>query len=368
MSESDLLRPERDRLTSCTSKWDKGNFSNPGVDDEVAHKPKAYLEPTPVVSSALFEHVPIAVLMVDQAGKIRHMNNATVKLFGYLKDELVGEPIEILVPSGARTRHETFRKDFMTHPTARPMAEGRRLTARKKDGTEVSVDIALNPISLGESETAVILSVLDAAPRERAEIAELFVKEVTHRARNMFAIIGAISRQISKYTTTVPEFQAALERRLHSLSTSYQVFEKENWRAAPISDLVRSQISFVVKQDIPQIDIAGPDIRLQAAPAEYLGLAIHELATNAVKHGALSVPTGEISIHWSVDEKEGVFKFHWSERNGPPFTPSERRGFGSVMLNSIVPAACGGTADLIVSPAGMSWSMNAPLGMLARSD
>ena len=123
-----------------------------------------------------------------------------------------------------------------------------------------------------------------------------------------------------------------------------------------------------MKQDIAQIDIAGPELRLQAAPAEYLGLAIHELATNAVKHGALSVPAGEISIQWSIDEAEKLFRFHWLERNGPPFAPSKRRGFGSVMLNSVVPAACGGTAQLIVDPSGMSWRLSAPLAMLARSD
>ncbi|MDE1152549.1 MAG: PAS domain S-box protein [Micavibrio sp.] len=337
------------------------------MDDFVAQRPKAYAELNVFVANALFEHAPTALLMVDQAGRIRHLNTAAAQLFKYAKEELVDQPIEILVPAEARSRHEQLRKGFMAHPTARPMAEGRRLTARKKDGTEVSVDIALNPILLEASDMAVILSVTDAAPRERAELAEVFVKEVTHRARNMFAIIGAISRQISKYTKTVPEFQEALQLRLQSLSTSYEVFEKENWRAAPINDLIRSQISFVVKQDIPQIDIAGPAIRLQAAPAEYLGLAIHELATNAVKHGALSVPAGEITIRWSVDEKDKVFQFHWSERNGPPYTPSKRRGFGSVMLNSIVPAACGGSAELVVSTAGMSWKLNAPLATLAHS-
>lgn len=368
MSEDDLLRSAEAKRNVGTSTRDGRNISSADAGDEVAQKLMAHLEPTKFVASALFEHAPIAMLMVDQTGKIKHINNATVQLFGYSKEALVGEPIEILVPSEARPRHEQFRKDFMTHPTSRPMAEGRRLTARKKDGTEVPVDIALNPIPMGASEVAVVLSVIDVSPRERAELAELFVTELTHRAKNMFAIIGAISRQISRYTSTFSEFQSALERRLNSLSTSYQVFEKQNWRAAPISDLVRSQISFVVKQDTPQIEIAGPEIRLQATPAEYLGLAIHELATNAVKHGALSVPTGKIFIHWSVDENEKVFQFHWTEHNGPPFTPSERRGFGFVMLKSIVPAACGGTADLVIGPTGMSWNLNGPVAILARFD
>ncbi len=184
----------------------------------------------------------------------------------------------------------------------------------------------------------------------------------------MFAIINAISRQIAKYSTSISDFHLAFESRLNALSTSYKVFEKENWQAAPISDLVRSQISFVVKQGMPQINFAGPDIQLQPTPAEYLGLAIHELATNAVKHGALSVPSGAVDIRWSVDEMEKGFQFHWTERNGPPITPSERRGFGSVLLTSIVPAACGGTADLAITPIGMSWNLNAPLAILASRD
>jgi len=327
-----------------------------------------YSEPTTLVARAIFEHAPAAMLMVDQAGKIRHVNSAAEQLFGYTKETLVGEPIEILVPRDIRQRHERLRMDFMSHARSRPMAEGRRLTARKRDGTDVLVDIALSPISLETSETAVLVSILENPARERAEVAELFVNELTHRARNMFAIIGAISRQIAKNTVSVADFQASLEQRLRCLSISYQVFEKEKWKAALINDLVRSQISFVVRQDTPQIEIAGPDVRLQPAPAEYLALAIHELATNAVKHGALTVPTGKVHIRWSVDEAAKLFQFHWAERNGPPVAPSERQGFGSVILKSIVPAACGGTADLAFTPIGMSWNLNAPSSILSHPE
>lgn len=361
-------KPAEARSDTTSSKLDTGDLPRAGLNDDVDKSLTADLEPTKFVARALFEHAPVAMLMVDQAGKILHINRATEKLFGYSKEALVGELVDILVPFDLRLNHEQLRRDFMVRPTSRPMAEGRRLSARKKDGTEVPVEIALNPIILETSEVAVILSVLDISARERAERAEFFVKELTHRARNMFAIIIAISRQIAKYSPSISDFNIAFERRLNSLSTSYKVFEKENWQAAPISDLVRSQVSFVVKQGMPQINFAGPEIQLQPTPAEYLGLAIHELATNAVKHGALSVPTGAVDIRWSVDEGQKVFQFHWMERNGPPFTPSERRGFGSVILTSIVPAACGGTADLAITPIGMSWNLNAPLAMLALRD
>lgn len=351
-----------------TTKSDGAVLSAVGLKNDANMAFLAHLDPTKSVAATLFEHAPVPMLMVDQFGKIQHINCATEKLFGYTRAALIGEMVEILVPPGARLHHEQLRRGYMAHPTSRPMAEGRRLVARKKDGTEVAVDIAMNPVIMDTSEAAIVLSVVDNSTRDRAEQAEFFVKELTHRARNMFAIIGAISRQIAKYSTSISDFQIALENRLNSLSTSYQVFEKENWQAALINDLVRSQISFAIKKDVPQIDIVGPELRLQPTPAEYLGLAVHELATNAVKHGALSVPTGAVDIRWAVDEKAETFEFDWVEHDGPPVTPSERKGFGTAILKSIVPAACGGTAQLTVTSVGMSWKLNAPLAMLVSME
>lgn len=356
-SESEGTKSPRDRFPSDS-----------GFDDEAGQTMLADLEPSKLVARTLFEHAPVAMLMADRTGRILHINNATEKLFGYTKEALVGQLVEVLVPPEARRRHEELRADFMVHPTSRTMADGRRLAALREDGTEISVEIAINPVVMETSDVALILSVIDNSARERADRAEFFVKELTHRARNMFAIISAISRQIAKHSTSISEFQVALDNRLNALSASYKVFEKENWQAAPISDLIRSQIAFVVKQGSPQIALSGPEIRLRSTPAEYLGLAVHELATNAVKYGALSVPTGAVSVRWAVDEKGGRFEFHWVEQDGPPVTPSEREGFGSAILKSIVPSACDGTAEFAVTSAGMSWSLNAPLAMLAQSE
>jgi two-component sensor histidine kinase len=244
------------------------------------------------------------------------------------------------------------------------MAAGRRLAGVKKDGSNISVDIALAPIVSAEGGRSVVLWITDNSARERAETAELFVSELAHRARNMFSIVSAISRQIAKSSSSVSEFQPAFERRLNSLVASYQVFEKANWHSAPLRDLVNSQVEFVMREGHGQIDIQGPDIGLPPNPAEYLGLAIHELSTNALKHGALSVPEGRVDIRWSVDEEDNSFRFSWSERNGPAFSPPSRSGFGSVILKSIVPAAFGGSSELKATEIGMTWQLNAPSSIL----
>ncbi|MFN7023423.1 MAG: sensor histidine kinase [Pseudorhizobium sp.] len=358
----------REVIDTATLKRVSEDLPGSGPEENTGMSREVGPVPTRFVAETLFEHAPVPMLMVDHIGRIQHINRATEDLFGYPKEALIGELVEILVPSDVRSHHEHLRRSFMGNPVSRPMAEGRRLLARKRDGSEVAVDIALNPVIMETLEPAVVLSVIDNTSRERADRAEFFVKELTHRARNMFAIINAISRQVAKSCTSVADFQTALERRLNSLSKSYQVFEKENWGAALINDLVCSQLAFVSRQDMPQIDIAGPRLRLQSTPAEYLGLAIHELATNAVKHGALSVPTGAVDIRWSVDEGNGTFEFGWGERNGPSVVPSDRQGFGSAILKSIVPAACGGKADLIATPAGMSWKLKAPLARIVSHD
>lgn len=136
---------------------DGEDLSGSGFGDDVGTSMLADLEPTKLVARSLFEHAPVAMLMVDQAGKIQHINNATEKLFGYSRDGLVGQHVETLVPSDVRQHHEHLRHGFMAHPTSRSMAEGRRLTGRTKDDTEVAIDIAMNPVVLDSSEVAVIL-------------------------------------------------------------------------------------------------------------------------------------------------------------------------------------------------------------------
>ena len=105
----------------------------------------------------------------------------------------------------------------------------------------------------------------------------------------------------------------------------------------------------------------GPALRLSASPAEYLGLALHELATNAMKHGALSVPGGKVHVVWKTDKAKGRFLFDWRELDGPPVAQPLRKGFGLVILKTVVPAVFGGTADLHTRSSGACWHLEAPL-------
>ena len=327
------------------------------------------LQPSEAVARALFEHAPMAMLMIDRAGAVQHLNSAAEQLFGYSREALVGKPIEMLVPDGLRQRHEQLRQGFLRAPAARPMGKGRRLSARHKDGHKLPVEIGLNPVTIG-SIPIVIASVVDVSARERAERAELFVRELTHRAKNLFTVISAIAHQIGAVSPDVASFESDFDDRLRGLATSHELLVRENWQGALIADLVRSQLVFVNRRDASQITMEGPELRLSAIPAEYLGLPLHELATNAVKHGALSVPGGKVRIRWAAGEAAQCFQFEWREHDGLAVTRPQRKGFGLVILNTVVPAAFGGTAALRTPAEGVFWHLEAPLtkGLLASEE
>ena len=320
------------------------------------------LMPNAEVAQTLFEHAPVAMLLIDKVGHIHHMNGAAERLFGYAKSELVGRSMEVLVPEVVQQKHKRLREDFFRSPRSRPMGKGRRLSARRKDGHEIPVSVGLNPVTIGANPVVVIVSLTDNSAQERADRAELLVRELTHRAKNMFAVISAMSHQIGAVSADVASFQADFDKRLNSFSASHELLARENWQSIPIADLVRSQLAFVGGHDATQVTIEGPALQLSASPAEYLGLALHELATNAMKHGALSVPGGKVQVVWNTDKTKRRFLFDWRELDGPPVVAEPlRKGFGLVILKTVVPAVFGGTAALRTHPSGACWHLEAPL-------
>jgi PAS domain S-box-containing protein len=320
------------------------------VGGRTENDPVIRVPPTLAAAQQMLEYAPVAMLLVNSKGEIQHLNSAADQLFGYSRESLIGKQVETLVPDDLKQKHMLLRDGFMSAPIRRPMGEGRHLSALHKDGHLIHVEIALNPVTIGSESAIVVVSVLDQTALDRAEHAELFVLELKHRAKNMFAVISAISHQIGAKGLSHADFESAFDSRLRSFAASYDLLAR-----------VRSQLAFVNEQDMATIRMEGPSLRLSANHAEYLGLAIHELATNALKHGALSIPSGKLYIHWAVDKTTNRFQFDWQEFDGPPVAFPERKGFGQIILESVVPATFAGTAELLTPPTGIIWHLNAPM-------
>jgi two-component sensor histidine kinase len=161
------------------------------------------------------------------------------------------------------------------------------------------------------------------------------MRELTHRSKNLLAVIQAMARQTATHTGTTEAFLSRFAARLQALASSHDLLVQESWRGASLSELIRSQLGHYFDREGAQVSISGPALLLKPEAAQSLSLAIHELATNAAKYGALSLPAGKVAIVWHMlaapDAANGV-EILWTESGGPPVQEPERRGFGTLVI------------------------------------
>ena len=203
---------------------------------------------------------------------------------------------------------------------------------------------------------------IDISEQKRREAHIQFIAdELSHRGKNLLAVVMAIANQTSKHAEDVDQYHDRFAERLAALSHSHDLLVRDRWFGAPFSDLIATQLKPFAEVDRGRIDVAGPPLTLRPQAVQYLGLAVHELATNASKHGALSGMQGHISIQWQVDASTDTVQMTWRESDGPTVVPPKRRGFGHVVIEQIVPRALRGTGALDFAPEGVSWTFAFPV-------
>jgi PAS domain S-box-containing protein len=211
--------------------------------------------------------------------------------------------------------------------------------------------------------------VLDVTERKQAEEHVRFVmKELSHRTKNLMAVVQAISWQTAQSSGGLQDFEQRFTLRLEALARSHDLLVKRDWQGVVLEDLVRAQLEPFLDRAKTRVAAHGPTLLLMPEAAQDLGLALHELATNASKYGALSVPTGKVDIGWTIDDDANAaakrFLMTWRESGGPPVSPPLRKGFGSTVVTSALSGAFNGEAKLEYSPEGLSWQLAAPVSQV----
>ncbi|WP_404378704.1 sensor histidine kinase [Caenispirillum salinarum] len=193
--------------------------------------------------------------------------------------------------------------------------------------------------------------------RERSEQwARFLLNELSHRTKNMFSMVLALARQTMRQTIQAPEaFMKTFEGRVHTLAEAYSALTRNDWQAATVGDLAEHVVLPLAEDDGPRgrVLLDGPVISVPPATATTLALAMHELATNAAKYGALSNQTGTVRVTWSRDAG-GLGRLEWRERGGPPVTPPARTGFGTRVITGAIKSEAGGDADMRFEPEGLT--------------
>ncbi len=211
---------------------------------------------------------------------------------------------------------------------------------------------------------------LDITDRKRQEVnAQLLMKEVNHRAKNMLTVVQAIARQTA--ATRPEDFFEHFSRRVQSMASNQDLLVKNEWNAVPIEDLVRAQLAPFVEPSNPRISLMGPALKITTSASQTIGMAVHELATNAAKYGALSNDTGRIEIAWNTHASEGEaaqFTMSWIEKGGPKVAKPKRSGFGTTVIDRMVKMSFGCDITIKYASAGFQWRVACPAEGLVEGE
>lgn len=281
-------------------------------------------------------------------------------LYGYEAAEIIGRSERDLYADGTAAALDEL--------VARVRHCGHAITAddlrRRKDGSIVQVIFCLAPLRDGDGRLTGYAAVAhDITERQRQEqTRQLLVGELNHRVKNTLAIVQAMASQTLQGSAGLADFLPNFSGRLHALSAAHNVLTTTAWQGASLASLVRDQLE-LGDGGIERYQVDGPNVWLDPQAAVRLALVLHELGTNAHKHGALSVPEGRVSLNWRTDPAAAprpMVRLCWRELNGPVVTEPRQRGFGSLMIEqSLRPD--GGGAELLFQPGGLQCRFQLPL-------
>ena len=207
-----------------------------------------------------------------------------------------------------------------------------------------------------------VAALLDITERKhQEERIKLLLGEVNHRAKNMLAVVQSVARQTA--AASPQDFLERFSERVQALAASQDLLVKAEWRGVQLPELIRKQLAHFKDLIGSRIELRGPSLLLSASAAQTLGMAIHELATNAGKYGALSVAEGRVAIGWGV-EGDGAggetFTISWREQGGPPVAPPSREGFGSTVIGALAESSLDAKVELDFLKTGLSWRLHCP--------
>ena len=320
---------------------------------------------------ALFELGPVAVYSCDASGVIREFNRRAVELWDRAPalgdtDERFCGSFKLFGPDGSFMPHEQCPMAEVISGKI-PAARDAEMLIERPDGSRVTVIVNVRPLKNERGEiTGAINCFYDITERKEAEQRQHFLmKELVHRGKNLLAVIQSIASRSLSGTRSLTEASEVLIRRLHALARSQSALITGGFEGAPVAEIIR--LEFEGFSD--RVKTVGSDVMLNPRVAQTFALLLHELATNATKYGALSLPDGQVAIHWSIEGAgaDARFKFQWQERDGPPVVPPTRQGFGCIVLEKAAAQDFGAPPKIRFAPEGLSYEIDAPLSVVAAA-
>ena len=237
----------------------------------------------------------------------------------------------------------------------------RPLDAATTAAAAVGLGKPLAPLKSPLVEANTLTTALSEASLElqrRQEHSAFLMQELAHRSKNQLAVVKGMALQTARQSTSVSQFVEQFSQRIQGLAESQDLMVRQNWQGAWLGDLVRAHLDLFAIRN--RAEIEGPALFLSANAVQNIGFALHELATNATKHGALTTPKGRLLVNWRGPGANGRIHLEWVERDGPAVQSPPRQGFGFLVVTQLVAQALQGEASLDFAPDGVRWHLDIP--------
>ena len=288
----------------------------------------------------LFESTGIATVFLDRELVIRSFTPAASTFFN-LRPADIGRPLTDLT---SRLDYPEL-KDHIGAVFARGEALDHHL-ARDAQGN--SYLVRLSPYREDGSIAGVVVTLVDVTRLAEAEERQQeLISELNHRVRNMLAVVISIANHTIKSSSSKEAFHQTLIGRLHAMARAHSLLSQDQWTEASIRKVIEPELEAF---GADRFALQGPDVRLTPQAGLSLGMVVHEMATNAVKHGSLSTPNGRVEVSWSAANQR--LTIEWRERGGPPVREPTGTGFGLSLLKAEISHRLGGNVETLFRPAG----------------
>lgn len=297
-----------------------------------------------------------AIITIDENHRIIQFNPAAELMFKLPASQAIGEPLERFIPHRFRADHnEHIRRFGLTGETGRRMGALGAVSALRADGEEFPVEASISQGMAGQERlsTVIMRDITERKANEKAQT--LLAREVDHRAKNILAIVSSLVT-----LTRAPTREAYIESltgRIAAMSRAHGLLAQQRWQGASLRRVVHDELE--AHAEPSKFSFVGPEIVLSSRAVQPVGMLLHELSTNAVKYGALSVPDGHVYLTWERSENGSIW-LSWRESGGPPVSPPTEPGFGTTLIQQIIESQLGGAFRAHWNPEGYCLMMSLP--------
>jgi PAS domain S-box-containing protein len=276
-----------------------------------------------------------------------HYTSVSNPMLGRAVDDILGRSDDDVMPRDSGAAVIALKREALAS------GQPKRTEFSYEDGSGLHWnDLHIEPLRNEAGDiVGLTCASVDVTERKEGEAhLRLLMRELTHRSKNLLAVIQAMARQTARHAGSIDGFLNQFSARLQALAASHDLLVRESWHGASLREIIHSQLAAYIGNGKEQVEIEGEPVALKPEAAQNLGLALHELAINAAKFGALSVPGGRVSIDWSLNNN--AIELNWREHHGPKVKMRRKKGFGSMVIERNLARALDAMVEMAFDPGG----------------